>query len=143
MDKLAKITAAACGAILSFITGLPPLMWVLLGAMCLDYATGLMCGLVGVSPKTEGGGLSSREAFSGLMRKMMILAVVLLAVLLDFAVAHGAGVQFNAVTGAVCLWFIASEGVSVIENAAELGLPIPGVLKKALEVMKSAGDGEK
>ena len=95
-------------------------------------ATGLMCGLVGVSPKTEGGGLSSREAFSGLMRKMMILAVVLLAVLLDFAVAHGAGVQFNAVTGAVCLWFIASEG-----------LPIPGVLKKALEVMKSAGDGEK
>lgn len=143
MGKLAKITAAACGAILSFITGLPPLMWVLLGVMCLDYATGLMCGLVGVSPKTEGGGLSSRKAFSGLMRKMMILAVVLLAVLLDFAVAHGAGVQFNAVTGAVCLWFIASEGVSVIENAAELGLPIPGVLKKALEVMKSAGDGEK
>lgn len=41
------------------------------------------------------------------------------------------------------MWFIASEGVSVIENAAELGLPIPGVLKKALEVMKSAGDGEK
>lgn len=143
MDKLAKLAAAACGAVLSFITGLPPLMWVLLGVMCLDYVTGLMCGLVGVSPKTEGGGLSSREAFSGLMRKMMILAVVLLAVLLDFAVGHGAGVQFNAVTGAVCLWFIASEGVSVIENAAELGLPIPGVLKKALEDMKSAGEGEK
>ena len=45
MDKLAKITAAACGAILSFITGLPPLMWVLLGVMCLDYATGLIVAL--------------------------------------------------------------------------------------------------
>lgn len=99
MDKLAKITAAACGAILSFITGLPPLMWVLLGVMCLDYATGLMCGLVGVSPKTEGGGLSSREAFSGLMRKMMILAVVLLAVLLDFAVAHGAAFSLTLSLG--------------------------------------------
>lgn len=42
MDKLAKIVAAACGAVLSFITGLPPLMWVLLGVMCLDYVTGLM-----------------------------------------------------------------------------------------------------
>ena len=41
MDKLAKIVAAACGAVLSFITGLPPLMWVLLGVMCLDYVTGL------------------------------------------------------------------------------------------------------
>lgn len=51
MDKLAKIVAAACGAVLSFITGLPPLMWVLLGVMCLDYVTGLMCGLVGVSPR--------------------------------------------------------------------------------------------
>ena len=50
---------------------------------------------------------------------------------------------FNAVTGATCLWFIASEGVSVLENAAELGVPIPGILRKALELLQdSSGDAE-
>ena len=46
-----------------------------------------------------------------------------------------------AVTGAVCVWFIASEGISILENAAELGLPIPGPLERALEVMRGAGEG--
>ncbi|MDO5300763.1 MAG: phage holin family protein, partial [Clostridia bacterium] len=75
----------------------------------------------------------------GLMRKAMILLVVLLAVLLDCAVAAQAGVTFSAVTGAVCLWFIASEGVSVLENAAAMGLPVPKVLMDALEIMKGKG----
>ena len=50
----------------------------------------------------------------------MILLVVLLAVLIDVAISTSAGlVSFNAISGAVCLWFVASEGVSVLENAAE------------------------
>lgn len=86
--------------------------------------------------------MSSRAAFDGLMKKVMIIFVVLLAVLLDMAVETGAGVSFSAVTGATCLWFIASEGVSVIENASALGVPIPEILKKALEIMKE-GNGDK
>ena len=141
MDNLYKIAAAAAGAVISFFTGIPVIMWVLIAMMTLDYVTGLMAGWAGVSNKTEGGKLSSRAAFDGLMRKIMIFLVVILSVLVDLAVQYGAGVTFNAVTGATCLWFIASEGVSVLENAAELGVPIPGILRKALEVLRD-GSGE-
>lgn len=143
MDNLYKIAAAAAGAVISFFTGIPVIMWVLIAMMTLDYVTGLMTGMMGVSSKTEGGKLSSRAAFDGLMRKIMIFLVVILSVLVDLAVQYGAGVTFNAVTGATCLWFIASEGVSVLENAAELGVPIPGILRKALEVLQdSSWDAE-
>ena len=143
MDNLYKIAAAAAGAVISFFTGIPVIMWVLIEMMTLDYVTGLMTGMMGVSSKTEGGKLSSRAAFDGLMRKIMIFLVVSLSVLVDLAVQYGAGVTFNAVTGATCLWFIASEGVSVLENAAELGVPIPGILRKALELLQdSSGDAE-
>lgn len=143
MDNLYKIAAAAAGAVMSFFTGIPVIMWVLIAMMTLDYVTGLMTGMMGVSSKTEGGKLSSRAAFDGLMRKIMIFLVVILSVLVDLAVQYGAGVTFNAVTGATCLWFIASEGVSVLENAAELGVPIPGILRKALELLQdSSGDAE-
>lgn len=143
MEKFTKFLAALLGAILSFFSGLPPLVWVLLAVMSLDYVSGIACGVAGKSPKTQTGGLSSSAALLGLMKKAMILAVVLLASLLDWAVAKGAGVTFTAVTGATCLWFIASEGISVIENAAEIGVPIPGILKDALEIMRGAGDSSK
>ena len=136
MDTLYKAYAAALGAVASFVTGIPAILWVLLGVMTLDYVTGLLTGVLGVSGKTEGGHLSSRAAFDGLMRKVMVLLVVLLAALLDLAVQTGAGASFSAVTGATCLWFIASEGVSILENAARMGLPIPQTLQKALEVMR-------
>ena len=113
-------------------------MWVLIGVMTLDFVTGLITGAMGVSSKTQGGRLSSRAAFEGLMRKVMVLLIVLLAVLLDLAVQTGAGISFSAVTGATCLWFIASEGVSILENAAHMGLPVPEVLTRALEVMRGS-----
>ena len=136
MENLSKATAAACGAVASFFTGMPPLVWVLLGAMSLDYATGLICGALGKSQKTQGGALSSRAAFEGLMKKALILAVVGLAALVDVAIASGAGVSFSAITGAVCLWFIASEGLSVLENGAQLGVSVPKPLMRALEIMR-------
>ena len=48
---------------------------------------------------------------------------LLLAALLDQAVSTGAGIQFEAVMGATCLWFIASEGLSILENVAMMGVP--------------------
>lgn len=136
MNTLYRAYAAAVGALVSFVTGVPVILWVLIGVMTLDYVTGLLTGALGVSNKTQGGGLSSRAAFEGLLRKVMVLLVVLLAVLLDLAVQTGAGTSFSAVSGATCLWFIASEGVSVLENAAQMGLPIPQALAKTLEVMR-------
>lgn len=143
MENILKWTAAVIGAVISFISGIPVIMWVLIGMMTIDFVTGLITGMLGVSNKTEGGKLSSRAAFEGLMKKVMVLLVVFLAVLVDLAVQTGAGVSFNAVTGATCLWFIASEGISVLENAAELGVPIPDVLLRALEIMKSGHEEDK
>lgn len=144
MEKVLRALAAAGGAVLSFATGIPPIMGLLVGVMTIDLVTGILCGAMGRSQKTDTGGLSSRAAFEGLLRKCMILLVVLLAVLLDLAVQTEAGVQFSAVSGATCLWFIASEGVSVLENASRMGLPIPGVLTRALDIVRAAGeDGEK
>mgnify|MGYP002516319183 FL=1 len=144
MKKVTEILAAICGAVASFFCGLPPIIWILLAVMTIDYITGITCGLMGKSPKTETGGLSSGEAFKGLMKKALILLIVLLAALLDKAISMGMGdVQFEAVAGATCLWFIASEGFSIIENAASMGIPIPRVLIQALEIMRSKGDGKK
>jgi len=138
--KIIEILSAIGGAVASFFCGLPPIMWVLLAVMTLDYITGLICGAMGKSPKTENGGLSSGEAFKGLLKKALIILVVLLAALLDRAVAMGAGIEFAAVAGATCLWFIASEGMSVLENAAAMGIPIPNILLRMLELFKSKGD---
>lgn len=141
MDYVMKAAFAVSGAVMSFITGIPAIMWVLIGVMSLDYVTGLICGAMGKSAKTEGGGLSSRAAFEGLLKKAMVLIVVVLACLIDLAIVESAGlVSFHATTGAVCLWFVASEGISIIENAAKIGLPVPGIITQALEVMKGAGE---
>lgn len=142
--KIVEALAAAAGAVASFFCGLPPIIWILLAVITLDYVTGIVCGVMGKSPKTENGGLSSKEAFQGLLRKALILFVVLLAALLDRAVAVSADIEFAAVSGATCLWFIASEGMSILENAAAMGVPIPKILLNMLELFKSkGGDDEK
>ena len=140
--KNIEATAAVGGAIASFFCGLPPIIWILLAVMSLDYITGILCALMGKSPKTEHGGLSSSQAFMGLMKKALILFVVLLAALIDHAVAISAEIEFAAVAGATCLWFIASEGMSILENAAAMGVPIPKIMLQALELFKGKGGGD-
>lgn len=139
--KILELLAAVGGAIASFFVNMPPLVWILIAVMTIDYITGLICGAMGKSQKTETGYLASHAAFLGLLKKALILLVVLLAALLDQAVSNGAGIQFEAVMGATCLWFIASEGLSILENVASIGVPVPKILLKLLEVMRSKGDG--
>lgn len=140
MKKVTEILAAIGGAIASFFCGLPAIMWVLIAVMTIDYITGIICGLMGKSQKTETGYIASHAAFMGLMKKALILLVVLLAALLDKAVEMGAGIAFEAVAGATCLWFIAAEGFSILENVAAMGIPIPGILKSVLELMRKKGE---
>ena len=140
MKKVTEWLAAAAGAIASFFVSMPPLVWILIGVMSIDYITGLICGAMGKSQKTESGYLASHEAFKGLLKKGLILLVVLLAALLDEAVSKGAGIQFEAVMGACCLWFIASEGLSILENVASIGVPVPKILIRLLDIMRSKGD---
>ena len=140
MKKVAEVVAAIGGAIASFFVNMPPLVWILIAVMSIDYITGLICGAMGKSKKTETGYLASHAAWLGLMKKALILLVVLLAALLDAAVSKGAGISFEAVMGATCLWFIASEGLSVLENVASMGVPVPKILMKLLEVMREKGN---
>ena len=100
--KIIAALAAAAGAVASFFCGLPPLVWVLLAVMTIDYVTGIICAVMGKSPKTEHGGLSSGEAFKGLLHKALILLVVMLAALLDHAVSISAEIEFAAVAGTMC-----------------------------------------
>ena len=140
MKKVSEILAAIGGAIASFFVNMPPLVWILIGVMSLDYLTGLITGAMGKSNKTANGYLESHAALKGLLKKSLIILVVLLAALLDQAVSKGAGIQFEAVMGATCLWFIASEGLSILENVALLGIPVPKIMMKLLEVMREKGD---
>ena len=136
-----ELLAAVGGAIASFFVSMPPLVWILIVVMSIDFLTGLICGALGKSKKTESGYLASHAAFAGLLKKALILLVVLLAYMLDLAVSKGAGIQFEAVMGATCLWFIASEGMSILENVASMGVPVPKILMRLLELMREKGDG--
>lgn len=142
MKRVIEIISGLAGAVISFFVGLPPIIWILVGVETMDYITGLICGFMGVSPKTETGGLSSNAAFKGLLKKVLILLVVGLAALVDMAVGQIANIEIVAVTGATCLWFVASEGLSVLENAAAMGVPIPKILLNALEIIRQQGTGK-
>lgn len=138
-DKILKVLAAIGGAIAGFFGEWSILLTVLVIAMTVDYVSGVMVGLANKSMKTDSGGLSSKVGFNGLLKKGMILLMVLLATLVDKAV----GAQNMIVQGAVICYYIANEGISICENAALLGLPVPKIIKNALDAMKEKGEDEK
>lgn len=105
--------------------------------MAVDYITGLVvAGVFHKSPKTDGGTLESRAGWKGLCRKGMTLLVVLVACRLDLIMGS------NFIRDATIIAFIANETISIIENAGLMGAPIPGVLVKAIEVLKQKADDE-
>ena len=83
MEKTMKWIAAAAGAAAGLLTRMPTALRLLVLLMTLDYLSGVGVALLGKSPKSEGGALSSRAGFAGLARKAMILVIVLLAAVLD------------------------------------------------------------
>lgn len=134
-----KVFSAIVGAIAGFFGGFSPVMKCLLILNIVDYATGYICALLGRSPKTESGGASSKVGFIGLARKAFIWLVVLLAILLDRAIGNGSA----AFQTAAAFFYISNEGLSIIENAALMGVPIPPFLKKILEVLlEKSGNGD-
>lgn len=140
--KIVEVLSAIAGAILGFFCSVPPVVYILIGVMTVDFITGLVVGALGKSDKTETGGLSSKTAFHGLLKKVLILLIVLLAFLIDLAIASTAGIQFNAIMWAVCLWFIASEGMSILENVSLAGVPVPKIIIQALDILKKKGEGD-
>jgi len=135
-ERILKALAAAVGGVAGLLGEWNVLLTVLAWMMFIDYITGLICAWRGKSPKTEGGGVSSRAGFDGLARKGLMMLIVLTATLLDRAVgAEGAAFQ-TAAAG----YYIANEGVSILENSALMGVPCPEALKKGLEMLKNSGE---
>ena len=103
--------------------------------MSVDYITGLaVAGIFKKSKKSETGALESRAGFKGLCRKGVALLIVLVAVRLDIVM------QTSYIKDAVIIAFIANESISIIENAGLMGIPIPGVITKAIDVLKKNSD---
>jgi len=100
-----------------------------------DYITGWVVAILGNSVKTESGHLDSRISWKGILKKGLALAVVLLGAMLDKAIGENAAFRTMAV------WFyIANEGLSILENLALAGVPFPASIKNALEQLREKSD---
>ena len=129
LDYFFSFISATIGTILTFLF----VKWeiglqILITCMVLDYILGIMCG----TKKKE---LSSNRGFEGLKKKFTIIIVLILAVLLDRLL--GQGWVFRTL---VIYFYIAMEGISILENATILGVPFPDKLKDVLIQLK---DGNK
>ncbi len=145
METAVHIKNAVCGAlaiagsaITSLLGGWDITLQVLLCCMAADYITGLIvAGVFHNSGKSASGALESRAGFKGLMRKCAVLLLVFLAALLDNYTGH------SFVRPAVCMFFIANEGLSILENVGLMGVPYPKFLKNMLEALKKqSNDGD-
>ena len=137
MEKTVKWFAAAAGAVAGLFMRMPIAVRLLVLLMGLDYLSGVGVALLGKSPKSDGGALSSKASFIGLMRKAMILIVILLAAVLDNLTGSA------ACTGAAAMFYIVNESLSILENAVLLGVPVPQKLTQALDVAKRTSNSEK
>lgn len=104
----------------------------LLVFMAIDYLTGFILALVfHKSPKSETGALDSKAGWKGLVKKGITILFVVIAVRLDLML------NTTYIRDAVCIAFIANELISIVENAGLMGIPIPAIITKAIDILKS------
>ena len=121
-NTIQLVFAAVGGWLGYFLGGCDGLLYALIAFVAIDYITGVMCA---ISDKT----LSSEVGFKGICRKVLIFLLVGIGNIIDVQVIGSGGVMRTA----VIFFYLSNEGVSLIENAAHLGLPVPDKLKAVLE----------
>lgn len=112
-----------------FLGGCDGLLYALIAFVAIDYITGVMCA---ISDKK----LSSEVGFKGICKKVLIFALVGIGHILDIYII-GTGCVIRT---AIIFFYLSNEGVSLIENAAHLGLPVPTKLKAVLKQLHEKGD---
>ena len=123
------------GGVASLFGGWDAALMTLLIFMGMDYLTGLWgAGVFSNSNKSENGSLESRAGWKGLCRKGVTLLIVLVAARLDITIGS------NFIRDAVVIAFITNETISIIENAGLMGIPVPEVLVKSIEVLKQKAE---
>ena len=120
--KLQMAIAAVGGWLGYFVGGVDGLMTALLVLMVMDYVTGIMCAVIDRE-------LSSSVGFRGIFKKVLIFVLVGIANILDVQVIGNGSVLRTA----VIFFYISNEGISLLENASHLGLPIPAPIRNVLQ----------
>ena len=128
IDSIAGAVGAALGFMYGEVTGL---FWALIAFMALDYITGVVVAIIEKR-------LSSEVGFRGLAKKFLILVFVAVGHIADTYILGGT----PAAMSAVMLFYMANEGISIIENAAALGLPVPKKLKDIMVQLKKESESE-
>lgn len=125
------------GAIASIFGGWDSALITLLIFMGIDYISGLVvAGVFHNSKKTDTGTLESRAGFKGVCRKGMSLLFVLVGYRLDLVIGT------NYIRDAVIIGFIANEAISIVENAGLMGLPLPAIITKAVDILTKQAERE-
>ncbi|WP_061322107.1 phage holin family protein [Clostridium botulinum] len=130
-NSIQLIFAAIGGWLGYFLGGCDGLLYALLAFVIIDYITGVMCAVIDKR-------LSSEVGFKGIFKKVLIFLLVGIANILDVQVI-GTG---SVLRTAVIFFYISNEGVSLLENAAHLGLPIPQKVKTVLEQLHERSESE-
>ena len=127
-----QLAFAAVGGWLGyFLGGCDGLLYALLAFVVIDYITGVMYAIADKN-------LSSEVGFKGICRKVLIFLLVGIANVLDVQVI-GTG---SVLRTAVIFFYISNKGVSLLENAAHLGLPVPEKIKTVLEQLHDRAESE-
>ena len=121
-NTIQLIFAAVGGWLGWFLGGCDGLLYALLAFAAVDYVTGIMCAVVDKK-------LSSAVGFKGIFKKVLIFTLVGIANIVDVQVLGTPGVLRTA----VIFFYLSNEGVSMLENAAHLGMPVPDAIKTVLE----------
>ena len=130
-NVIQTVFAALGGWLGYFLGGCDGLLYALLVFVVLDYITGIMCAI-------NDHNLSSEVGFKGICRKVLIFALVGIGHIIDTQVLGETGVLRTA----VIFFYLSNEGLSLIENASYLGLPIPSKLKDVLEQLHDRSEKE-
>ena len=130
-NTIQLIFTAVGGWLGYFLGGCDGLLYALIAFVVIDYITGVMCAIIDRK-------LSSAVGFKGIFRKVLIFLLVGIANIIDVQVI-GTGAVLRT---AVIFFYISNEGVSLLENAGHLGLPIPEEIKTVLEQLHDRAEKE-
>lgn len=134
-NTICTTVGAAGGAVAAFFGGWDTGLVTLVIFMCIDYVSGLVvAGVFHNSKKTKTGALESKAGWKGLCRKGMSLLFVLIAYRLDLEIGS------NYIRDAVIIGFIVNETISIVENAGLMGVPLPKVINKAIDILTSKSE---
>lgn len=136
-QMICTVIGAAGSCVTALLGGWSTGLTTLIIFMALDYISGLVvAGVFKNSPKTDTGALESHAGWKGLCRKCVMLTFVLVAYRLDLVIGT------NYIRDAVIIAFVANETISLIENAGLMGVPLPAVITKAVDILQKKTESD-